>query len=51
MLLSGSLLQAEAEDFAFQLGETTFKCSTSLLDRFKDNHRITLKKYTASRNQ
>lgn len=51
MLLSGSLLQAKAEDFAFQLGETTFKCSTSLLDRFKDNHGITLKKYTASRNQ
>ena len=37
----GPLLQAKAEEFASQLGDTTFKCSTGWLDRFKDRHGIT----------
>ena len=42
--VSGPLLQAKAEEFALQLGETSFKCSTGWLDRFKDRHGITFKK-------
>ena len=42
--VSGPLLQAKAENFASQLGETRFKCSTGWLDRFIDRHGITFKK-------
>ncbi|XP_062622348.1 tigger transposable element-derived protein 4-like [Saccostrea cucullata] len=42
--VSGPLLMAKSEEFATQLGDTQFKCSTGWLDRFKERHAITFKR-------